>query len=189
MSYHQKYLKYKQKYLLIKKQYGGKYPFWIIENNGEELGSSRYSGQYIWISIRDFINYNANIDHTYVYTLQDIRNIASNGHIINGEKESWNQDLSVSIKSLEAVLKYFPFQIYLYHLQSDESIDPDGVEKIGDDIAKNRIIHIVESENRFYLITKINDKPTMSLTPTGTDIQHLYNSKKKRDCCKQTYSE
>jgi hypothetical protein len=182
MNYYQKYLKYKEKYLSIKKQYGGiiftgddtgeTASFWIIQNNGEE--PSRYSGQCIWISIRDFLNYNAIFNHNHIYTIEQIRDIATfKGNAINGEREYWDDQWR---DSLIDVLTYCGLAMRIYFKNSDETIHTTGFIIIGDEtLPETNIINIVHHGLHFDLITKINDQATMSLTFEGQSLEKPFN--------------
>jgi hypothetical protein len=156
MDYKKKYLKYKLKYLNL---LGGVKSFKTKKNNGTDpdprARSGSYTNQCMWLSIRDYLN---NILGNN-FTLDEIRNIASNNNrtLINNKNEEFDTDLHMD--GLNNIIRTFDLQIHIYI-----SYKKDGVLIINDEPSviygnprSRNIVSIVSYGSHFELITLIND--------------------------------
>jgi len=177
-----KYLKYKNKYLELKNQTGAgtvipqKYRIHTIYNNG---GSSGYKNQCMWISIRDYLNYNRNLHYSNI-TVNDIRTIASqNGTRMNSTIEDW--DYSKNIQALINVMKRFDLRIIICRLNEDGQTFTSSYEiDNGTGQPGSKIVHILATGLHFELITRIDDNPVLQLKHEGLKQERIYNRESRQ---------
>lgn len=136
--------------------------FKVISNNGTESG---YSNQCMWISIKDYINRELLIKDKPRYSLEEIRNIASDNNTIpiNGPNFSFNEFLHYD--AIKNITEYFNLKIVIHQYSLENGIGKEQIKIYG--VGKN-IVPIISYGNHFNLITEIDTIPTLVKHTTGS---------------------
>jgi hypothetical protein len=185
-NYKQKYLKYKKKYLQLKG--GAPRIFRVIKNNGSD-GTTRYSNQCMWLSLRDYLN---NVVQLNI-NLDTIKAQASKNGVlsINDNFSIFNENYHRS--SLNNFLNMYGLRMVVYEIQYRGNImflDDEAPSFFGNVDSPN-IVYVAHTDNHFELVTHIGDRQLYNLKP-GTvtseyapDIELIYGvkvpDKSKRD--------